>query len=597
MENIEIVRKELLRSLPNMERDNSSFQHVTSENIQNKFGDLNIPERKLPIINNQHVTTNKRISTYGCLQQKPHIAIVRTDTEFLQEAKQKRLKNLTHTVENLNVADEHAVKRQSLYRKYCSKLKVRHSFFVSNNLKGHHVSVKNRYLNKNEMKSVLMSLFNDLGLTSLCVSGNSLQGKPCCYLIRLLATSANISQLYVDDCALNSEALATFSQGISKNGLTILSLSKNNISDSSATCLVEILNKCNTLQELHMNDNKLEGSRSRSFAKAIGNHKTLKVLDISWNHIRGRGCIAYAKIIENSSSLVDVNFSWNGFGYEGCAALSDALKENYSLLTLNLASNRVHPPALLELARGLCKNTSLQEINLSQNPIPASYTSVFLEFIRQSPEASVRLVIMERVVVDRKFKGILEQIQETRDLEVIYEMSLPVSGVSEEQMKKEIQAPSVFNVDPLKLLYMLKEKNRAQDFFRKINKDQDESLSLDELKMLFKEAGIPVSIMVIEKIIAFMDKDNDGKIDMKEFLDGDKKIRKMSRDVARIQVSGPPQDEEYNKYTRSFRKGTVDQLTYRLNVSESYNLLSPIESASNSNNTSPRSTPRKLSIA
>ena len=50
----------------------------------------------------------------------------------------------------------------------------------------------------------------------------------------------------------------------------------------------------------------------------------------------------------------------------------------------------------------------------------------------------------------------------------------------------EIQAPSLFNQDPLKLLYLLKEKNRAQDFFNKINKDNDDVVTIDELQTLFR---------------------------------------------------------------------------------------------------------------
>lgn len=43
-----------------------------------------------------------------------------------------------------------------------------------------------------------------------------------------------------------------------------------------------------------------------------------------------------------------------------------------------------------------------------------------------------------------------------------------------------------YNIEPLRMLYLLKERNRAQDFFHKINKDHDEGLTPDELTMLFK---------------------------------------------------------------------------------------------------------------
>ena len=88
--------------------------------------------------------------------------------------------------------------------------------------------------------------------------------------------------------------------------------------------------------------------------------------------------------------------------------------------------------------------------------------------------------------MDRAFQGILEAIQQERRLEVSYETSLPVSCKSREDMIKEVEMNSNYNVEPLRMLYLLKEKNRAQDFFHKINKDHNDCLTPDELYVLFK---------------------------------------------------------------------------------------------------------------
>lgn len=93
---------------------------------------------------------------------------------------------------------------------------------------------------------------------------------------------------------------------------------------------------------------------------------------------------------------------------------------------------------------------------------------------------------LQKIVVDKPFVEILAELKESRGFEAIYELSLPVKSISEDKMRQEINAPSVFNMDPLKLLYMLKEKNRAQDFFRRINKDNDDSVSPEEIKQLFR---------------------------------------------------------------------------------------------------------------
>lgn len=94
-------------------------------------------------------------------------------------------------------------------------------------------------------------------------------------------------------------------------------------------------------------------------------------------------------------------------------------------------------------------------------------------------------VLFQNIVVDQDFPKIVSNIQREREFKVTFERSLPLH-VRSERLEMEIQAPSVFNMDPLKLLYLLKEKNRAQDFFNKINKDNDDVVTIDELQTLFR---------------------------------------------------------------------------------------------------------------
>ena len=101
-------------------------------------------------------------------------------------------------------------------------------------------------------------------------------------------------------------------------------------------------------------------------------------------------------------------------------------------------------------------------------------------------------------MVDRDFKGIYESIQEERRFNATYETSLPVSCKSREEMIREVEMQANYNVEPLRMLYLLKEKNRAQDFFHKINKDHDDGLTPDELFALFKvNVSVPHKTFVL----------------------------------------------------------------------------------------------------
>lgn len=90
------------------------------------------------------------------------------------------------------------------------------------------------------------------------------------------------------------------------------------------------------------------------------------------------------------------------------------------------------------------------------------------------------------MVVNEEFVELLRNVQQTRDVQVEFEKSLSVPSLDHQTMTNQVRAPWLFNLDPLALLFMLKEKNRAQDFFNKINRDGDNVLSYDEFKELFK---------------------------------------------------------------------------------------------------------------
>ena len=93
-------------------------------------------------------------------------------------------------------------------------------------------------------------------------------------------------------------------------------------------------------------------------------------------------------------------------------------------------------------------------------------------------------------MVDRDFETILDDIRKTRLLHVNYDVILPVRSTSREEMLRRIQAPGAYNLDPLHMFFLLKEKMRASDFFYKINKDKDGGVSRDELNLLFQVYAI-----------------------------------------------------------------------------------------------------------
>lgn len=425
------------------------------------------------------------------------------------------------------------------------------------------------------VESVLLMLKDDQYVHQLDFSNTKIDTTGSRLLSELLRTNKNITTLVLNKSGICGKRLKMLVRNGQFEQLETVVLSGNNIGEHDCSTIATMLRKSKNLKRLSLRANNLEENGCLELGVELGQHKHLQELDMCWNHIRRHGAIDISRAIKSNISLTYLNVSWNGFAFEGCSALSEALENNKYLTQLDLSWNRVHPPALLELMKGLCRNSTLQKLNLSHNPITPPFTSIFLQALFDTNFTGLTEILMEKIVVDHDFPEILQKIKEHQELKVTFEKALPLR-VRPDKLRTEVQGPAVFNMDPLKLLHLLKEKNRAQDFFNKINKDNNDVLTIDEIQTLFTDMGVSVTRSVIEKIMDFMDTDNSGAIDLGEFLEGDRKIRKMSRDYARS--SRQQIRQEYNKYSRSFTRGHIDPMTFQLKIQEPKQLLPPIKS-------------------
>ena len=63
----------------------------------------------------------------------------------------------------------------------------------------------------------------------------------------------------------------------------------------------------------------------------------------------------------------------------------------------------------------------------------------------------------------------------------------------------------------------LEEPNNIADMFTNFDKDQDEQISVDDLKSTSEELGLPLSYKQASLMIQAFDSDADGKVSFKEF--------------------------------------------------------------------------------
>ena len=86
------------------------------------------------------------------------------------------------------------------------------------------------------------------------------------------------------------------------------------------------------------------------------------------------------------------------------------------------------------------------------------------------------------VVVDKDFNEVLKQIQEKRIFIVRYDTALPLNKA----VVSKVDPKNIFNIDPVRILYFMKEHLRTIDLFLKVDRDKNHFLSRDEMKYAFE---------------------------------------------------------------------------------------------------------------
>ena len=108
----------------------------------------------------------------------------------------------------------------------------------------------------------------------------------------------------------------------------------------------------------------------------------------------------------------------------------------------------------------------------------------------------MRFDILQGLIVDKEFEKILKEIQESRLLMVKYDHSLPLNKGE----VTNIDPKNVFNIDPVRILFYMKEHLRTIDLFLKVDRDGSNSLSREEMKYAFE-----VKIYTVSSYVMFWD--------------------------------------------------------------------------------------------
>ncbi|XP_064610170.1 leucine-rich repeat-containing protein 74A-like [Liolophura sinensis] len=458
---------------------------------------------------------------------------------------------------------------REVYMQTCQTLRVIPLTEVSRQFGREKLCLKRSILGARDVKAISNALRRDTCARVLDLSGIFMDNKMVQYVCLMLLENVCIKELKIANNHLTGVGIKCLAEAMRENSvITSLNLSGNNLRDIDSVHVADIIQNGTSLDTLNLSHNEFREDAGKIIGDVLENNTNLKTLDLSWNHIRCRGAINIAKCIQKNSTLTTLNLGWNGFAFGGALAIGEAMEKNTTLTDLDLSCNRIHPPALVQLMKGVVKNKTLIKLNLSHNPITVPFTGVLLGAIRDSPEMALTYLDLDGLIVDEEFLRILDVIESRRLFRVRFEAALPLNQFKRNSVLREFdKKDEVFTLDPIEMLYMLKEKMRAVDFFLKMDKEKNNLVTKVELHKLFKEAGIPVTSASVDKAMDFIDFKRDGRIDLEEFLEADRKIKRHSRaKAAKRAEKASLSVEKENRFSQAFKGAGFNETTGKVEI-------------------------------
>ncbi|XP_037081692.1 leucine-rich repeat-containing protein 45-like [Pollicipes pollicipes] len=154
----------------------------------------------------------------------------------------------------------------------------------------------------------------------LDLSGSDVPTEQAAVLGNLLSTTADVTQLCLNDCLLSEDALKALCLGLCLNtSVELLELRGNNVRGPGTEHLATLLKKNGRLRALTLEWNNLGLSPPsfRVFADALRTNRGLTSLDLRSNQLDHQ-CAAYvARAVASNRHLSHLDLRWNGVGVLG----------------------------------------------------------------------------------------------------------------------------------------------------------------------------------------------------------------------------------------------------------------------------------------
>ncbi|KAK7484966.1 hypothetical protein BaRGS_00023744 [Batillaria attramentaria] len=382
-----------------------------------------------------------------------------------------------------------------------------------------------------DIKCIAISLLSDIIVHELHLQDNRMGPEGMQYLAECLQSNRNVKVLDVSDNMLGRTGAKILAEVIKENdALLSLRAAGNKFNSRAGMFIGEAL-------RLDLSRNEFADEGGVCLADGLGENSSLQGVDLSYNHLRWDSMRAMATAIEDNISIRNLDLSWNGVGLDGCKQIGEALSDNYRLLTLHLRGCRIDAQSLITLIKNMNTNDTLKTIDISQNPLTNSDAILLMKTLIDLPTLAIEHVQMSvsSIMVSKEF---LDEVARVRSFKPTFTVAyMGLMGIADKSQNR-MDVLDLTGGDPLELLirYTRAKNLRLVDLFSRLDTDKSCTITRAELVHGVQDAGIPLSIQQMDRLISKVDADGDGEIDFRELLDAYKlflrKQHKMGQSLA-----------------------------------------------------------------
>ncbi|PRP82693.1 hypothetical protein PROFUN_10057 [Planoprotostelium fungivorum] len=210
-----------------------------------------------------------------------------------------------------------------------------------------------------------------------------------------LKKNRTLEQLMLRENGFGSEGAAVVAQGLKVSspsdtrphlckvnyGLRTLDMGANNIGSEGCKAIAEGV-LMSVIQHLHLSRNNITDSGAHAIAEILQGSRRLVSVDLSGNRIGPSGGKHIGEAIKDNRSLEYLNLDKNELGATGIRVMAESLKDNVTLKTLLLTHNRIDSKGGVEMAEALRSNRGLTKLDLSSNYLGDTGATAFASSIR-----------------------------------------------------------------------------------------------------------------------------------------------------------------------------------------------------------------------